>query len=139
MSEPFGQVSTEIPAPPEGGSPVTAISAGREVEQGARSMLLLAEGLFRLDVVPQDDMVQTVIRNLSSAPRVELRFHPVGGESSVLDSRHELAVGASGRFGGEVVLVEEDGEERVVAKVLVGSVCHLDRGLTSFTAQATLL
>ncbi len=138
MREPFGQVSTEVPAPREGGSPVTVISAGREVEQGSRSMLVLAEGLFRLDVVPQDDMVQTVIRNLSTAPRAELRFHSVGGESSVLGSRHEVAVGATGRFGGEVVLVEENGEERIVAKILVGSICHLERGVTSFTAQATL-
>jgi hypothetical protein len=138
VSEPFGQVSTEIPAQGEGGSPVTAISAGREVEQGARSMLLLAEGLFRLDVVPQNDMVQTVIRNLSPAARAELRFHPVGGESSVLGGGREVTVEATGRFGGEVVLVEEDGEERVVAKVLVGSVCRLDRGVTGFTAQATL-
>ena len=37
------------------------------------------------------------------------------------------------------MLVGEDGEERAVAKLLVGSVCHLERGLTSFTAQATLL
>ncbi len=29
--------------------------------------------------------------------------------------------------------------EEVVAKVIVGSVCHLDRGLTTFTGQATLL
>jgi hypothetical protein len=43
------------------------------------------------------------------------------------------------RFGGEIVLFGEDGEERAVARVLVGSVCHLDRGVTSFTAQATLL
>ncbi len=56
----------------------------------------------------------------------------------MLGGRHEVAVGATGRFGGEVVLVEEDGEERTVAKVLVGSVCQLERGLTSFTAQATL-
>ncbi len=138
MSGPYGQVSTEVPAQSEGGSPTTVISAGREVEQGARSMLLLAEGLFRLDVVPQDDMVQTVIRNLSSAALAELRLHAVGGESSVLAGRHEVAVEATGRFGGEVVLVEEDGEERVVAKVLVGSVCRLERGVTSFTAQATL-
>ena len=68
MSEPFGQVRTEVPAQGEGGSPVTVISAGREVEQGARSMLVLAEGLFRLDVVPQDDMVQTVIRTSRSRP-----------------------------------------------------------------------
>ena len=56
----------------------------------------------------------------------------------MLGGRHEVTVGASGRFGGDVVLVEGDGEERIVAKILVGSVCHLDRGVTSFTAQATL-
>jgi hypothetical protein len=136
MREPFGQVSTEVPR--EGASPVTVISAGREVEQGARSMLVLAEGLFRLDVIPQDDMVQTVVRNLSGAPSAELRFHPVGGEASVLGSRDEVVTGSTGRFGGEVVLIGADGAERVVAKILVGSVCHLERGLTSFTAQATL-
>ncbi len=139
MSEPHGQVRTEVPAQGEGDGSMTVISAGREVEQGARSMLLLAEGLFRLDVVPQDDMVQTVIRNLSPAARAELRFHAVGGESSVFGSRHEVVAGATGRFGGEVVLVEEDGEERIVAKVLVGSVCRLEQGVTSFTAQATLV
>ena len=46
---------------------------------------------------------------------------------------------STGRFGGEVILVGEDGSERAVAKILVGSVCHLERGVTSFTAQATLL
>jgi hypothetical protein len=111
------------------------LSAGREVEQGARSMLLLAESLFRLDVVPQDDTVQTILRNLSAQPRAEFRFGTVGGGSHASG----VAPRSTGRFGGEVVLVGEDGSERPVAKVLVGSVCHLDRGVTSFTAQATFL
>jgi hypothetical protein len=136
MSEPPGQVRTELP-PSGGDGPSAAISAGREVEQGARSMLILAEGLFRLDVVPHDDTVQTILRNLSPEPRAELRLEAVGGEAVVLGASEALAP-ATGRFGGEVVLIGEDGAERVVARVLVGSVCHLDRGLTSFTAQATL-
>jgi hypothetical protein len=111
------------------------ISAGREVEQGARSMLLLAESLFRLDVVPQDDTVQTILRNLSAQPRAEFRFGAVGGGSHASG----VAPPSTGRFGGEVVLIGKDGSERPVAKVLVGSVCHLERGVTSFTAQATLL
>lgn len=122
--------------PDGGGAPVTVISAGREVELGARSMLILAEGLFRLDVIPHEDTIQTLIRSLSPATRAELRSREVGGETRVLGA---VAPRSTGRFGGEIVLVGEDGSERPVARFLVGSVCHLDRGLTSFTAQATLL
>lgn len=134
MAEPQGQIRTEVP-PAEGGTPTTAISSGREVEQGARSMLILAEGLFRLDVVPHDDTIQTILRNLSTEPMAEFRFRDVGGSAHA----HGVAPPSTGRFGGEIVLVGEDGAERTVARILVGSVCHLERGLTSFTAQATLL
>jgi hypothetical protein len=126
---------TEVPASEEGGSATTVISSGREVEQGARSVLLLAEGLFRLDVVPEDDTIQTILRNLSSAPAAEFRFRHVGGGVQSSGS----APRSTGRFGGEVVLIGENGSERAVAGILVGSVCHLDRGVTSFTAQARLL
>jgi hypothetical protein len=139
MSEYPGQLRTEIPAQEEGGSPVTVISASREVEQGARSMLVLAEGLFRLDVIPHDDTIQTTVRSLASEPRAELRFVPVGGGAHALGGQGEIVAPSTGRFGGELVLIGDDGAERPVAKVLVGSVCHLDRGLTSFTAQATLI
>lgn len=138
MSEPAGQTRSEIPATQPGADPVVVLSAARDVEQGARSMLLLVEGLFRLDVIPHDDMVQTIVRNLSAAARAELRFRPVGGAASVLGGPGEIAIGSTGRFGGDVVLVEDDGREQAVARVLVGSVCHPERGLTSFTAQATL-
>ena len=138
MSEPHGQVRIEVPASDEADA-TTVISSGREVEQGARSMLILAEGLFRLDVIPHDDTIQTVLRNLSPAPRAEMRFQPVGGGSLVLAGPRVIAAPSTGRFGGAVVLVAEDGSERPVAKVLVGSVCHLERGVTTFTAQATLV
>src|SRR5215213_510775 len=108
---------TEIAPSEKGGSPITVISSGREVEQGARSMLLLVEGLFRLDVIPQDDTIQTILRNLSAEPQAELRFSEVGGGSQVSG----VAPPSTGRFGGKVILVGEDGSERPVAKVLVGS------------------
>jgi hypothetical protein len=130
---------TEVPAREEGGSPVTVISAGRDVELGARSMLILAEDLFRLDVIPHEDTIQTMVRSLSDEPQAELRSVDVGGETCVLGGRGDVVATSTGRFGGEVILVGEDGSERAVAKVLVGSVCRLDRGVTSFTAQATLL
>jgi hypothetical protein len=136
--QPAGQLRTEVPLPEDGGPARTVISAGREIELDARSMLLLAEGLFRLDVVPHDDTVQTIARSLSAAePNAELRSTgEVGGASQ---STGDAAPRSTTRFGGEIVLIGEEGAERVVARVLVGSVCHLDRGLTSFTAQAELL
>jgi hypothetical protein len=138
MSQPAGQTRTEAPAPQPGGTE-TVISASRDVEQGARSMLLLADDLFRLDVVPHDDTVQTILRNLSPAQAIELRLSPVGGASYSLGDERGFVTPSTSRFGGEVVLIADDGTERAVARLLVGSVCHLDRGLTSFTAQATLL
>ncbi len=136
---PAGQVVTEIPPSGEGATPLTVISAGREVELGTRSMLLLAEGLFRFDVVPHEDSIKTILRNLSTEPVAHVRYGPVGGGATVLGDGGELAVSSTSRFGGEVIQVRADGSERAVAKLLVGSVCHLDRGVTSFTAQATLL
>jgi hypothetical protein len=138
MSDPAGQITTRIPADGEGGAGLTVISAGREIEQGSRSMLILAEGLFRLDVVPEDDMVHTLVRNLSPHSRIELRLDDIGGTTTTPEGSEKAEAISTGRFGGEVVLTEDDGEEWDVARLVVGSVCHVERGLTSFTAQATL-
>ena len=99
-------------------------------------MLILAEGLFRLDVIPYEDTIQTLVRSLSPGWRAELRSRGVGGETRILG---DVAPHSTGRFGGDVVLAADDGQERTVARLMVGSVCHLERGVTSFTAQATLL
>jgi hypothetical protein len=135
--QPPGQMRTEVPDP-DGGRPKIVISSGREVELGARSMLVLAERLFRFDVIPHADSVQTILRNLSKEPAAEMRYSPVGGGATILTGPRELATSATTRFGGEVVLIGEDEVERAVARILVGSVCHLERGVTSFTAQAAL-
>ncbi len=137
--EPPGQLRTELPADGKGGASRVVISAGRDVELGARSMLVLAEGVFRLDVVPEEDMVQVVVRSLAPEPHAELRSTgEVGGASQTVGGA-EVVPRSTASFGGEIVLIDEDGEERAVGRVLVGSVCHLERGLTSFTAQATLV
>jgi hypothetical protein len=139
MSEPAGQIRTEIPGGDDGSPSLTVISAGRDVEQGARSMLILAEGLFRLDVVPYDDMVHMILRNLSLHSTIELRLDDIGGSTSSPSGSRQVTAISTGRFGGEVVLGGDARDERVVAKLIVGSVCHVERGMTSFTAQATLL
>jgi hypothetical protein len=138
MKQPPGQTRSQMPSPERGQAPVTIISAAREVEQGARSMLLLVEGMFRLDVIPHDDTIQTLVRGLSGEADAQLRSKPIGGGGIAGGAPGEDAR-STGRFGGEVVLIGSDGSERAVARLLVGSVCHLERGVTSFTAQATLL
>lgn len=114
------------------------ISTARQVEQGARAALLLVDGLFRLDVIPHDDTIQTIVRSLAPGRRAELRQVPVGGATTA-QGPPGVEPPATSRFGGDVVLTDERGRERTVAKVLVGSVCHAERGVTSFTAQAQLL
>ena len=56
------------------------VSASKEIEPGARAMLVLAEDLFRLDVVISDDTIRTIVRNLS------------GGELSINQGRGGAAV-----------------------------------------------
>lgn len=135
--EPHGQMRSEIPAREEAGPPRTVISAGRDVELGARSMLVLADGLFRLDVVPHPDTIQALVRSLAHEPHAELRSDGEVGGGVV--SAGDVAPQSSGRFRADIVLIAEDGAEREVARVLVSSVCHLERGLASFAAQAELL
>lgn len=65
-----GQLVTQLR--PRNGRRGLALSASRELEPGVRAMLVLAEGLFRLDVRVRGDSLQTFIRNLTDWP---LDFH----------------------------------------------------------------
>lgn len=55
----------------EGGGRRIALSRAAEVEDGARVAVLLAEGVFRLDVAVLGDTLRTVVRNLSDG-RLEI-------------------------------------------------------------------
>jgi hypothetical protein len=56
----FGQLACALP---EGG---LLISASRLVELGVRATVLLAPGLFRLDLTPQEEALGVITRPLSS-------------------------------------------------------------------------
>ena len=58
----FGQLACALP---EGG---LLISASRLVELGVRATILLAPGLFRLDLTPQEESIGVVTRALTSHP-----------------------------------------------------------------------
>jgi hypothetical protein len=59
------QLAGELPIARDGRCGLV-LSASKELEPGSRAMLLLAEDLFRIDVVVSPDTIRTVIRNLSA-------------------------------------------------------------------------
>lgn len=94
-------------------------------------MLLLAEGLFRLDVVITGDTMRTIVRNLSSG---ELRLEPDQGS----DSGVSLALGDAAEYApGRVTLsfALGAGSDRVAVDVVIGTLRLAARGTLQVTAQ----
>jgi hypothetical protein len=92
----FGQLACVLPS---GG---LLISASRLVELGARATILLAPGLFRLDLTPQEESLGVLTRPLTSHP-VHWRadqstwdgYREAGGVAPLeLTARFELPDGA---------------------------------------------
>lgn len=127
-----GQLSTRLP----GGE--LALSSARELPAGARVAVLLAPGLFRLDVRHLEDTLKLSIRNQSGQ---ELRSLPDGPApvtvvtTSDLTIERPLATNARMRlrFGAGAAAVEasivlnalsggpDPGEGRIAAQAIVGS------------------
>lgn len=130
MSGPPRQLAGELP--PDGEQRGLVLSGSKEIEPGARAMLLLAEGLFRLDVVVSDDTIRTVVRNLSP------------GELEVADPvdpgrPHGIAVGEALAYqpsssGLEFSLGARG--DRVEVAVRMATLRFNDRGTVQITAQA---
>lgn len=97
-------------------------------------MLLLAEGLFRLDVTPRGDTLQTVVRNLSTGELKtegpndrELATHfAIGDIADYEPSRASIAF----TLGSDA--------DRVEVKILIGTLRLADRGTVRVTAQAII-
>jgi hypothetical protein len=118
--------------PPDGGPPGLVLSATKELEPGARAMLLLAEGLFRLDVRVSGDTLQTTVRNLSPG-ELEMggspRSDPGGGLAF-----GEAAIYEPGRSGLEFVL--GSGGDRVTVSAVIATLRFAERGTVRVTTQA---
>jgi hypothetical protein len=108
------------------------ISASKELEPGARAMLLLAGGLFRLDVVLSGDTLRTVVRNLSTG-ELEMQRRP-GNDAGASIAYGDAAAYEPGRASVEFAL--GSGADRVTAEVLIGTLRFADRGTIQVTAQA---
>jgi len=111
---------------------VRAISCSKDLEPGARAMLLLAEGLFRFDVMIVGDALQTFVRNLTDG---ELELHGEVGQPRVAITTLGVAARyAPGRADLRFAVGRRDA--RVLTEVTIATLRFPDRGVIRATAQA---
>jgi hypothetical protein len=122
------QVANEFVA--ADGGRALLLSASKDLEPGARAMLLQAEGLFRLDVLVRGDSLQTFVRNLTDKP---LDIHGGGGESGGTVTLGAAAVYAPRR--ADLGFTLGLGEDRVMTKVMISTLRFADRGTIRVSAQ----
>jgi hypothetical protein len=108
------------------------LSASKEIEPGARAMLLAAEGLFRLDVLIHGDSLQTFIRNFCTGP---LEVH---GDAGALGGI-SLVYGAGATYSpGRADLGFTLGavSDQVLVRVTIATLRYTDRGVVRVSSQA---
>lgn len=125
-----GVVANDLSLP--GGGHVRVISCSKDLEPGTRAMLLLAERLFRFDVMIIGDALQTFVRNLTDG---ELELHGEVGQPGVAVTTLGLAARyAPGRAGLRFAVGPPDA--RVVTEVTIATLRFPDQGVIRATAQA---
>ena len=113
----------QLAAPLAGGG--LALSCAKAIEEGARAALLLAPGLFRLDITPLEDTLKLQVRNLSPGPCA----WSDGGHPLVLLAFDGPAISA------HTLRVDVDGRR---ANVLISATRDTERGRIHSVAQATV-
>jgi hypothetical protein len=108
-----------------------ALSCQKLVEDGARVMLLLAPGLFRLDVRPREDTLQVMTRSLRPGARWGTSPEAATDYGRKADETPEPA-------RADFTFFAEVDDRAVLARVMLFSTIDRDRGLTHFVAQAIL-
>lgn len=100
-----------------------------------RAMVLIAEGLFRLDVAVVGDSLRTVLRNLS--PGAVTRAPPSGG--AVEDGTGVTGDAAALQPGiARMGFVLGEGSDAVMVAVTVATLSFRDRGTVRLTSRATV-
>ena len=123
------QLTTELPGDEAG----IVLSASKEIEPGARAMLLLAAGVFRLDARIVGDSLQTYVRNFTSLP---LSVQGSAGVPAGTALSGEAATLDPGR--ADLVLTLGGGPGGLLARVTVGTLRLADHGTVRISAQAVL-
>ena len=95
-------------------------------------MLLLADGLFRLDVVVQGDTLRAVVRNFSPG---ELHSdHRPGADTGVSLGYGQIEAYEPGRARIDFALGQ--GRDRVTVEGTIGTLRFAERGTIRVSAQA---
>ena len=118
-----GQLASGLP----GGG--LALSCHKLVEDGARVMMLLAPGLFRLDVRPLEDTLQVMTRSLSPGARWGSATADASDYGHKAEATQEPAVAG-------FTFVAELAPHPVLARIALRSTVDRERGLTHLVAQA---
>ena len=120
MDELAGQLSSPL----AGGG--LALSNAKPIEEGARAALLLAPGLFRLDVCPRED----TLKHPGAQP---LRRRVLAGATAA--SRTSCSPFDGPAISAHALRIEVDGRS---ARVLISATRDTERGRMQFVAQAIL-
>lgn len=124
---PHGQLASALP----GGG--LALSCHKLVEDAARSTILLAPGLFRLDVHPVEDTLQVMTRSLHAVPaRWDMVDDAVVREYAGTDVRPSEPF----RLEWQVAVALEP--RPISGRVSLAMTVDLERGIAHFVAQAVL-
>jgi hypothetical protein len=129
VSSAFQQIVTPLP-----GGAATAISGSAELELGARGMLILLDGVFRLDACPMGDTLKLVVRGLGDAA-LRTRSSGYGGAVIAREEQFERLRGLR-PSSFELAVEIRDGDRRRRADIAVGALQVPDCGRTRLTAQA---
>ncbi len=106
-----------------------AISCQKLVEDGARTMILLAPGLFRLDVRPVEDTLQVMTRSLHEVARW-------GTEPAAATDYGRKAEETPEPARADFTFFAELEPRPVLARIALMSTVDRERGVTHFLAQA---
>jgi hypothetical protein len=108
-----------------------ALSCQKLVEDGARVMLLLAPGLFRLDVRPVEDTLQVMTRSLHEGARW-------GTEPAAATDYGRRAEETPEPSRADFTFFADLQPRAVLGRIMLLSTVDRDRGLTHFVAHAIL-
>lgn len=106
------------------------VSSARAIEDGARGVLLLQPGRFRVDATPGEDMFRITVRNLSEAP-VSSRAQDRPPSRLAAHGIDALDLPLIGTAALEIRCADDS-----VYDVTVGTLRDPERGATTFTVQA---
>jgi hypothetical protein len=129
---PLGQLA--LPLPASSGAVGLVLSESKEIELGARAMILLADDLFRLDVALIGDALRTTVRNISGGElQVDEGLH---GEAETHLAFGDVAAYQPGQ--GRIRFALGAGDDRAAVDVIIGVLRFPQRGSARITAQAVI-